>query len=90
MLRFFRADAETLELLDGCERGNQVLRNRAAHTLFTVSAEDILRECGIGAETLVQRLEKVLESALSDYPDSNRKRRINIYDFCDRIIRNCL
>lgn len=90
MLRFFRADAETLELLDSCERGNQVLRNRAAHTLFTVSAEDILRECGIGAETLVQRLEKVLESALSDYPDSNRKRRINIYDFCDRIIRNCL
>ena len=90
MLRFFRADAETLELLDGCERGNQVLRNRAAHTLFAITAEDIRRECGISAEILVQRLEKVLEGALSDYPDPNRKRRINIYDFCDRLIRDCL
>lgn len=90
MLRYFRVDDDTLDLLDGCEQGNQVLRNRAAHTLFAITGEDIRRECGLDAETLVQRLEKVLESTLSDYPDPSRKRRINIYDFCDRIIRESL
>ena len=42
------------------------------------------------AEDLIRELEKVLTSALEHYGDKGLKKRINIYDYCDRIIRECL
>lgn len=90
MLRYFRVDSAVLELLKKCEDGNKNLRNPAAHKLFAITGEHIRQECGMEPDVLVQRLEKVLMSTLTDYTDSNLKRRINIYDRCDEVIRNCL
>ena len=88
MLRYFRTDEETLALLECCEQGNKVLRNRAAHTLYIITGDDIKKACGMPAEALTARLEAVLETALSDYPDANRKRRLDIYAKCDQEFLN--
>lgn len=90
MLAYFQVDKSVLELLENCERGNRELRNSAAHDLFAVTNEDIRNVCGSTAEDLIRELEKVLTSALEHYGDKGLKKRINIYDFCDRIIRECL
>lgn len=90
MLAYFQVDKTVLQLLENCERGNRELRNSAAHDLFAVTNEDIRNVCGLTAEDLIRELEKVLTSALEHYGDKGLKKRINIYDFCDRIIRECL
>ena len=90
MLAYFRVDKTVLELLGNCERGNRELRNSAAHDLFAVTNEDIRDVCGLTAEDLIRELEKVLIGAVEHYGDKGLKKRINIYDYCDRIIRECL
>jgi len=90
LLGYFGVDQTSLQLLENCERGNQKLRNSAAHDLFTVTNRDIRNICGQSAEELIRGLEKVLTDVLERYGDKELKKRINIYDFCDRIIRECL
>ncbi|MGM9661279.1 MAG: type III-A CRISPR-associated CARF protein Csm6 [Faecousia sp.] len=90
MLAYFQVDETTLQLLESCERGNQELRNSVAHDLFAVTNSDIQNVCGMTSEELIQGLEKVLTSTLEPYGDKGLKKRINIYDYCDRIIRECL
>lgn len=90
MLEHFGVDISVRRLLSNCERANKKLRNSAAHDLFTITNKDILRVSGSDAETLIRRLEKALTDALASYGDGNLQKRINIYDHCDRIIRDCL
>ena len=90
MLRYFGVKDSVRKLLGNCEKANKKLRNSAAHDLFTITNEEILRVCGSNAETLVCGLEKTLTDALASYDDRNLQKRINIYDYCDRIIRDCL
>lgn len=90
MLAYFQMDETVLQLLENCERGNRELRNSAAHDLFTVTNEGIRNICGLTAEDLIRELEKVLTNALEHYGDKGLKKRINIYDYCDRIIQECL
>lgn len=90
MLAYFQVDGTALQLLENCERGNRELRNSAAHDLFAVTNEDIRNVCGSTAEDLIRELEKVLIGAVEHYGDKGLKKRINIYDYCDRIIRECL
>lgn len=90
MLGYFGVEESVRKLLSDCERANNELRNSAAHDLFTITNEDILRVSGSDAETLVRGLEKALTDALAGYEDRNLKKRINIYDHCDRIIRDCM
>lgn len=90
MLAYFGVEESVRNLLSDCERANNELRNSAAHDLFTITNADILRVCGSNAETLIRNLEKALTDALVSYNDKNLKRRINIYDHCDHIIRDCL
>ncbi len=87
MLAYFQVDKTTLQLLKNCERGNRELRNSAAHDLFAVTNDDIRNICGLAAEDMIRELEKVLTDALKHYGDKGLKTRINIYDYCDRIIR---
>lgn len=90
MLDYLQADRTVLELLERCERGNRELRNSAAHDLFAVTNEDIRNICGADAEDLIRGLEKVLTDTPACYGDKGLKKRINLYDHCDRIIRECL
>ncbi|MGN1307524.1 MAG: type III-A CRISPR-associated CARF protein Csm6 [Faecousia sp.] len=90
MLNYLQADRTVLELLESCERGNRELRNPAAHDLFAVTNEDIRNICGADAEGLIRGLEKVLTDTLAHYGDKGLTKRINLYDHCDRIIRECL
>lgn len=90
MLAYFGVEKSVRNLLSDCERANNELRNSAAHDLFTITNADILRVCGSNAETLIRNLEKALTDALVSYNDKNLKKRINIYDHCDHIIRDCL
>lgn len=90
MLGYFGVEASVRKLLSNCEKANNKLRNSAAHDLFTITNGDILRICGSNAEALVCGLEKALTDALASYDDRNLQKRINIYDYCDRIIRDCL
>lgn len=90
MLGYFGVDAAVRKLLSDCERANNELRNSAAHDLFTITNADIMRVCGADAETLIRGLEKALTDALASYGDRNLKKRINIFDQCDQIIRNCM
>lgn len=90
MLGYFGVKASVRKLLSNCEKANNKLRNSAAHDLFTITNKDILRICGSDAEALVCGLEKALTDALASYDDRNLQKRINIYDYCDRIIRDCL
>lgn len=87
MLNHFGEDAAAMKLLDACEKINQVLRNPAAHDLFAVTDHEIRGICGLKAGEIIAGLEKELIRVLEPYGDKNLKRRINIYDFCDRIIR---
>ena len=90
MLGFFSIDESLKQLLEACETANSALRNSAAHDLFTITNEDIARVCGSDAETLLRGLESHLIAALASYNDRNLRKRINIYDHGDRIIRECL
>lgn len=90
MLAYFQVNEAVLQLLENCERGNRELRNSAAHDLFAVTNDDIRNVCGLTAEDMIRELEKVLTDTLEHYGDKGLKKRINIYDFCDRIIRECL
>lgn len=90
MLTYFQVDRTALHLLERCERGNRELRNSAAHDLFAVTNDDIRNICGSDAEGLIRGLEKVLTDTLACYGDKGLTKRINIYDHCDRIIRECL
>lgn len=87
MLDFYGEDPDAMKLLLACEAINQALRNSVAHTLFAVSNDQIFSICGVNADGIIRGLEKELVRVLEPYGDKNLKRRINIYDFCDRIIR---
>ena len=90
MLRFFGVDAAVCELLSACEKANTKLRNPSAHDLFAITNEDIKRISGMTAETMVARLEKVLTDALARYGDRALKKRLNIYEHGDRLLKECL
>lgn len=90
MLAYFGVGESVRNLLSDCEKANNELRNSAAHDLFTITNADILRVCGSDAETLIHGLEQALTDVLVSYSDRNLKKRINIYDQCDQIIRDCL
>lgn len=90
MLSYLQLDERVLRLLENCEKGNRELRNPAAHELFAITNGDIQHICGLPAENLVWELEKVLTNALARYGGKELKKRINIYDYCDRIIQERL
>lgn len=90
MLSYLQLDERVLRLLENCEKGNRELRNPAAHELFAITNAEIQNICGLPAENLVWELEKVLTNALARYAGKELKKRINIYDYCDRIIRERL
>ncbi len=91
MLRYFeKVEKDVLRILEKCEQVNRKLRNSAAHNLFTVTNDHIRKTCGSNAEQLIRELERVLRNALERYEDQNLNRRINIYEDCDRMIRECL
>ena len=90
MLSYLQLDERVLRLLENCEKGNRELRNPAAHELFAITNAEIQNICGLPAENLVWELEKVLTNALERYGGKGLKKRINIYDYCDRIIRERL
>ena len=90
MLSYLQLDERVLRLLENCEKGNRELRNPAAHELFAITNAEIQNICGLPAENLVWALEKVLTNALARYAGKELKKRINIYDYCDRIIRERL
>lgn len=90
MLRFFGVDAAVCELLSACEQANTKLRNPSAHDLFAITNEDIKRISGMTAETMVARLEKVLTDAVARYGDRALKKRLNIYEHGDRLLKECL
>lgn len=87
VLAYFQVDEGILTVLSDCEKCNQRLRNAAAHDLFSISGADIQTICGATAETLLHRLEEILTATLSDYHDPQLTKRLNVYDFCDRVIR---
>lgn len=90
MLDYLGVEKSTRKLLESCEKGNYYLRNPAAHELFAITDKDIQNICRSDSKTLIGNLEKVLMDVLAGYGDRNLKRRINIYDHCDKIIRECL
>ena len=90
MLTYFGLEEEIRALLAGCERVNADLRNAAAHKLFTATDQDIRNRCGMDADTIVRKLEAVLLGALERYNDKTLKKRLNVYDRCDQILRDCL
>ena len=90
MLSYFPLDERVLRLLKDCEECNRALRNPAAHELFAITNAHIQNICGLPAENLVWALEKVLTNALARYAGKELKKRINIYDYCDRIIQERL
>ena len=89
-LEHYGMDSENMDLLKKCERGNEKLRNAAAHDLFTVTNDLIYANCGMNAENMIAKLEQLMTDALSHYADRELKKRINVYDRCDRIILDCL
>ncbi len=90
MLEYYGLNTADMDLLKNCERGNQKLRNLAAHDLFTVTNDHIVTYCGMTAEDMIRQLEKLMLSTLTAYDEKEIKNRINIYERCDRIIRDCL
>ena len=90
MLAFFGLSGETRQLLQDCERVNASLRNTAAHNLFTATEQDIRNLSGMDAETIVRKLEGVLLTTLERYGDKGLKNRVNVYERCDRILRESL
>lgn len=90
MLAFFGLSGETRQLLQDCERLNGILRNTAAHDLFTATEQDIRNLSGMDAETIVRKLEGVLLTTLERYGDKGLKNRLNVYSRCDQILRDCL
>jgi hypothetical protein len=90
MLTWFGTDGAVLELLSTCETVNARLRNSSAHNLFTVTNQDIFNVCGVDAETMISQLEKVLTDAVARYGDRALKKRLNIYEHGDRLLKECL
>lgn len=90
MLRFFKADAETLKLLDDCEKLNLKLRNPAAHDLFSVTDRQIQEICGRNTGAIAHDLEVLLLSVLDRYDARGLKKRLTVYERCDGILRTCL
>lgn len=90
MLEFFGADPSVVEQMAGCEKVNFRLRNPSAHDLFTVTNQDTVRVCGLDAETIIHRLEQALIGAVTRYGDRALKKRLNIYEYGDRLLKDCL
>ena len=90
MLQFFGVDAAVCDLLSACEQANTKLRNPSAHDLFAITNDDIKRISGMDAETMVARLEKVLIDSVTRYGDRALKKRLNIYEHGDRLLKECL
>lgn len=90
MLEHLGTDAVTLRLLADCEKLNNLLRNMAAHSLFSVTNQDIRRVCGRDAEAILRDLEMALLEALNRYDPRELKKRLTVYERCDKRIRECL
>lgn len=87
LLTHFGEEPAAMKLLTACEKINQKLRNPAAHDLFAVTDDEIRSICGMRAGQIIAGLEKELARVLEPYGDRKLKRRINIYEYCDGIIR---
>ena len=72
-----------MKLLTGCEKLNQEERNSAAHSLSSVTAEDIETVCGLSPAKLEKELEQII---IEIYPECDPS-LFNIYDKCDKYIR---
>lgn len=90
MLEHLGTEETTLQLLADCEKLNNLLRNQAAHSLFSVTNQDIRRVCGWDGESILRDLEKVLLEALNRYDPKELKKRLTVYERCDKRIRECL
>ena len=90
MLQYFGMDGAVEEFLQKCDDVNANLRNPAAHSLFSVSNQDIQNRCGMTAETIAHKLENLLLDTLSRYGETTLKKRLNVSDRCDQILRDCL
>lgn len=90
MLEHLGTEETTLQLLADCEKLNNLLRNQAAHSLFSVTNQDIRRVCGWDGESILRDLEKVLLEALNRYDSKELKKRLTVYERCDKRIRECL
>ena len=90
MLQYFGMDAAAEDFLKKCDDVNAHLRNPAAHSLFGVSNQDIQNRSGMTAEVMAHRLENLLLDTLRRYGEAALKKRLNVYDRCDQILRDCL
>lgn len=90
MLEYLGTEEITLQLLSDCEKLNGLLRNQAAHSLFSVTNQDIRNVCGWEGEAILRDLEKLLLETLNRYDTRELKKRLTVYERCDKKIRECL
>ena len=90
MLEHLGTEEIKLQLLSDCEKLNNLLRNQAAHSLFSVTNQDIRGVCGWEAEQILRALEKLLLETLNRYDPRELKKRLTVYERCDKKIRECL
>lgn len=90
MLEHLGTEETTLRLLADCEKLNNLLRNLAAHSLFSATNQSIRDICGREAEAILRDLETVLLETLNRYDPKELKKRLTVYERCDKCIRACL
>ena len=90
MLQYFGLDSETDKFLEVCNKLNGRLRNPSAHSLFSVTPEEIEKEAGMDAQTMAHKVERLMLDALSRHSEKALKNRLSVYDRCDQILRDCL
>ena len=90
MLQYFGLDADTDKFLGICNELNKDLRNPSAHSLFSVTPEQIADKAGMDAQTMAHKLERMMLDALSNHNEKALKNRLAVYDRCDQILRDCL
>lgn len=90
MLEWLGTDSATMQLLQDCEKLNSRLRNAAAHSLFSVTDQKIQAICGRNAESILRDTEKALLNTLSRFDSGELKKRLTVYERCDKLIQECL
>lgn len=90
MLEHLGTEEIKLQLLSDCEKLNNLLRNQAAHSLFSVTNQSIRDICGWEAEQILRDLEKLLLETLNRFDPKELKKRLTVYERCDKKIRECL
>ena len=73
---------ETMKLLEACESLNKNQRNSAAHSLSSVTEDDIQKYCGRTPEKLIKELKQLI---ISIYPECDPA-IFDIYEVCNEYI----